>query len=382
MRGHVHKRGQTWSVMWDEPRGADGRRRQRKKGGFGTRKEAQAYLTQVLAAIDRHAYVQPERMTFGEFLTDRWLPSLTVRPSTRCAYASHAHIYLIPRLGHVSLQKLNRADIRAMFGELAIGGVRGPLSAATIRRIHATLRVALNAALADDLIVRNPAIGVKLEVPRRPEISVWSAGELRTFLELNQEDGLYAVFLFMSLTGVRRGEAAGLRWADVDLVAGRAAIRRQISQRGRVLEEGPTKTRSGTRSVALEQRTIQSLKSLRATQAQHRLAWGAAYQNHDLVFAREDGTCVRPDYISDHFDRLVAKSGLKRIRLHDLRHTHATLMLSAGVPAKAVSERLGHASIALTLDTYSHVLPALGEDAAIRAASAVFPSATDPPLPP
>lgn len=372
MRGHVHKRGATWSASWDEPRGGDGKRRQRKKGGFATRKEAQVHLTQVLASIDRHAYVQPERMTLADYLTQVWLPGLTVRPSTRLAYESHVRIYLVPRLGHVPLQRLSRADLRRMFAELAISGIRKPLSEATLRRVHATVRAALNAALADDLILRNPAVGLKLEVPQRPEITVWSTEELRQFLTAIEGDPLYPVYHFIAMTGVRRGEAAGLRWADVDLPAGRVAIRRQLSQRGRLLEEGEPKTRRGTRSVALDPKTVGVLTTLRLRQAQDRLAWGAAYKASDLVFARENGSSVGPDHISGHFNLLVRKTGLKRIRLHDLRHTHATLMLSQGVPAKAVSERLGHSSIALTLDTYSHVLPALAEEAAVRAAEAVF----------
>lgn len=377
MRGHVHKRGNTWAVMWDEPRGADGRRRQRKKGGFATRKEAQAHLTQMLAAIKKQAYVQPVRTTFGDYLIGQWLPSLTVRPSTKRAYESHVKIYLIPRLGDVPLQRLSRGDLKAMFADLSQRGIRKPLSAATLRRVHATVRVALNTALSEDLILRNPAVGLKLEVTRKPDIVVWTAAELRTFLDAVAQDALYPVYLFVSMTGVRRGEAVGLRWADVDLDAGRVSIRRQITQRGRLLEEGAPKTRSGFRSIALDPRTVQVLRRVRARQAENRLAWGSAYEDHDLVFARENGAPERPDHVSDHFDLLVQKTGLKRIRFHDLRHTHATLMLSNGVPAKVVSERLGHSSIALTLDTYSHVLPALGEEAALRAAETVFGPATE-----
>lgn len=372
MRGHVHKRGSTWAVMWDEPRGADGKRRQRKKGGFATRRQAQAHLTDVLAALQKNAYVQPDRTTVGDYLTEQWLPSLTVRPSTKRAYESHVNIYLIPHVGHLPLQRLSRGDLRTMFAALARHGIRRPLSASTLRRVHATVRVALNAALADDLILRNPAVGLKLEVPEKPDIDVWTAAELRTFLDAVAEDPLHPVYFFVGMTGVRRGEAVGLRWSDVDLAAGRVSIRRQISQRGRLLEEGAPKTRSGFRSIALDPRTIQVLRRVRARQAENRLSWGSAYEDHDLVFARENGAPERPDHVSDHFDLLVLKAGLKRIRFHDLRHTHATLMLSNGVPAKVVSERLGHSSIALTLDTYSHVLPALGEEAAIKAAETVF----------
>ncbi len=259
-----------------------------------------------------------------------------------------------------------------MFADLAVSGVRKPLSAATLRRVQATVRVALNTALADDLIARNVAVGLKLPVPPRPQINVWTATELRTFLIAAADDALYPIYHFIAMTGSRRGEAVGLRWTDVDLPARRVSIRQQIIQHGKVLEFGEPKTRAGSRSVALDPRTVQLLTKVKAKQAANKLAWGGAFEDSGLVFARENGSAQRPDHVSDHFDRLVVKHGLSRIRLHDLRHTHATLMLSKGVSPKAVSERLGHSSISLTLDTYSHVLPALGEDAAVRAAESVF----------
>lgn len=379
MRGSVHRRGTTWSAMWDEPRLADGKRRQRKKGGFLTKKEAQTYLTTVLASLERQTYVRPEKLTLAGFLTERWLPSLNVRPSTQRAYESHVRNYLVPRLGHVPLQRLSRTDVRALFADLPRTGIRKPLSAATLHRVHATLRVALNAALDDDLIVRNPAIGLKLPTARKPQIQVWSADELREFLASCMDDRLYPIVHIAAMTGARRGEVLGLRWADVDLNAGRVSIRQQLSQHGKTLEFGAPKTRRGIRSVALDPKTASVLRQVKVRQAQERLAWGEAYTDLDMVFAREDGSPERPDHVSDHFDLLVARSGLPRIRFHDLRHTHATLMLTNGVSAKAVSERLGHSTIALTLDTYSHVLPALGEEAAVRAAQAVFGLVEDAP---
>lgn len=127
MKGHIHRRGGTWSVMWDEPRGPDGKRRQRKKGGFRTKREAEAHLAHVLAAIDRHTYMRPERTTVGQYLTEQWLPSLTVRPSTRRSYQSHVRIYLVPKIGDIPLQRLSRGDLRQMFADLAVSGVRKPL---------------------------------------------------------------------------------------------------------------------------------------------------------------------------------------------------------------------------------------------------------------
>src|SRR5665647_196385 len=373
MIGNVHKRGTTWYAMWDEPRGPDGRRQQRKKGGFKTKKEAQAYLTQMLASLATRSYVQPDKMTVTQYLIEQWLPSLQVRESTQRSYASHVNVYFIPRIGHIPLQRLSKSDVRKVFADLVSGGGdRKTLSASTIRRIHATLRVALNAALADDLIVKNPLLGLKLAVPRKPELQVWTAQEIRFFLEGIADERLHPLYLFMATTGVRRGEAAGLRWCDVDLDAGRTAIRRQILQNGKILMDGQPKTRSGSRSLSLDDHTVAVLRRHRARQATERLAWGSAYQDNDLVFAREDGLPLRPEYIGTRFNRLQKKVGMKHIRLHDLRHSHATLMLTQGISAKVVSERLGHASISITLDTYSHVLPSMGEEAAQQSADAIF----------
>ena len=359
--------------MWDEPRGPEGKRHQRNKGGFKTKKAAQAHLTQALASIERQSYVQPAKSTLGQYLTEQWLPSLQVRESTQRSYASHVNVYFVPRIGHIPLQQLSKADVRKVFADIVSGGGdRKVLSASTIRRIHATLRVALNAALADDLIVKNPLLGLKLAVPRKPELQVWTAQEIRIFLECIADEPLHPLYLFMATTGVRRGEAAGLRWCDVDLEAGRTAIRRQILQNGKILMVGQPKTRSGSRSISLDAHTVAVLRRQRARQATERLAWGPAYQDTDLVFAREDGSPLRPEYIGTLFNRLQKRVGMKHIRLHDLRHSHATLMLTQGIPAKVVSERLGHASISITLDTYTHVLPSLGEAAAQQAADAVF----------
>lgn len=288
MKGHIHRRGGTWSVMWDEPRGPDGKRRQRKKGGFPTKREAEAHLAHVLAAIDRHTYMRPDRTTVGQYLTEQWLPSLTVRPSTRRSYQSHVQIYLVPKIGDIPLQRLSRGDLRQMFADLAVSGVRKPLSAATLRRVQATVRVALNTALADDLIARNVAVGLKLPVPQRPQINVWTATELRTFLIAAADDALYPIYHFIAMTGSRRGEAVGLRWTDVDLPPRRVAIRQQIIQHGKALEFGEPKRRAGSRSVALDPRTGQLLTKVKAKQAANKLAWGGAFEDSGSWLGRGD----------------------------------------------------------------------------------------------
>jgi integrase len=371
MRGSTHKRGETWYAMWDEPRRADGCRRQRKKGGFATRKQAQAYLSQTLDSIARQSYVAPDGLTFAEFLTGHWLPGLQVRESTLRSYAGHVRNYLIPQLGHVRLQSLTSAHFKQMYASLAKVGVRKPLAASTITRIHATARGALRVAVADNLIARNPTAGIRLPTAPKPSMQVWSAGQVQTFLAALPGERYAALYHVLAMTGMRRGEVCGLKRVDIDWDEGSLTISRQILDNGYALVEGPPKTRRGFRTISLDDATIQVLRAHHATQAAERLLWGPAYGDRDLMFAKEDGSPVHPDYVTKHFGVLIERTGLPRIRLHDLRHTHATLALAAGIAPKIVSERLGHSGIALTLDTYSHVSPAMDKTAADQVAAAV-----------
>jgi integrase len=203
-------------------------------------------------------------------------------------------------------------------------------------------------------------------------MTTWSAQELRRFLENIQDDRLYAAFLLAATTGMRRGELLGLHWRDTDLDAARVSIRRTLITVGYELAWSTPKTDRGRRNVALDPATAETLRTHRARQLEERLVLGSAYQDDDLVFCQPDGTPVHPDSLSGFFERLVAAADVPRIRLHDLRHTHASLALAAGVHPKVVSERLGHADIALTLNTYSHAIPALQETAAILVANLVL----------
>ena len=195
-------------------------------------------------------------------------------------------------------------------------------------------------------------------------MTTWSAEERRRFLESIPDDRLYAAFLLAATTGMRRGEVLGLRWRDVDLAAARVSIRQTLVTIGYALAWSTPKTDRGRRNVALDPITVEAFRTHRARQLEERLMLGPAYQDDDLVFCQADGTPIHPDSLSGLFERLAKRAGLPRIRFHDLRHTHASLALTAGVHPKVVSERLGHADIALTLNTYSHAIPALQEDAA------------------
>jgi integrase len=226
VRGHVYRRGETWTYVVDIGHDATGRRRQTSKGGFPTKKDAQAALNVALNSLQQGTYVEPTTITVDHFLRDKWLPAAktTIRPTTYSSYEIHVRVYLGPAFGHLRLHQITPLAINAFYGELLKGwNGRAVLSPASVRRIHATLHRALRDAVRWQLMARNPAGAADPPRARRPEMKVWTPAQLHIFLADAAGDRYYTLWLFYILTGVRRGEALALRWSDVDLEAGTAA---------------------------------------------------------------------------------------------------------------------------------------------------------------
>jgi integrase len=272
----------------------------------------------------------------------------------------------VPALGHVPLQRLTPAQLTAFYrGLLESGHRRGSgLTPKTVRNIHGALHAALRDAVRWGFVARNVATAADLPKSTTPEMRVWRPEQLRAFLDQVRDDRLYAAWLLLATTGMRRGEVAGLRWVDVDLDAARVPPRRpRVVVNHQVLVSEP-KTTKGRRSIALDPATVAALREHRRWQLEKRLAVGPGWEDSGLVFTWPDGRPLHPERFSKWFEQHTRAAGLPRIRLHDVRHSYATAALAAGIPAKIVSERLGHANIAITMDTYSHVLPGLDELAA------------------
>ena len=378
-RGHVRQHGKGWVVVvtTDKRHPTTGKQIRKWHSGYRNKSDAERARTEILASIDDQQYVEPGGGTLAAYLVKRWLPAIepTVRPNTHRLYSTIVNAYIVPNLGAIRLQDLTPADILAMYGALSANGGRSDkgLSAKSVRNVHTTLRKALGDAVEWGLLVRNPATSAKPPQHRRPKPRTWTAAELGRFLEHVRGDRLDAAFLLAATTGLRRSELLGLPWEAVDLDGGVLSVYQTLVLVGSTPQiTADTKTNESRRQVALDGRTVAALREHRRCQLEERIAWAGAYQDHGLVFAREDGTPVRPDWLTRRFARLTADLELPVIGLHGLRHSHASLALIAGVHPKTVADRLGHSSITTTLDLYSHLIPALQPEAAEKVAALVF----------
>jgi integrase len=390
-RGHVRKRGKSWSVVVELERDPDSnRRRQKWLSGYRSQRDAERALAETLTSLDRGTFITPSKQTLRQFVEEDFLPTLrsVVRPATYHSYERNLRLHVLPALGGRRLLDIDAAALSALYGRLITDGRKDhaagtPLSPRTVAYIASIVGRVFHQALDWDRIARNPADRARPpkatgSLRQRVEMTTWTGSEVAQFLSKCQEvsDPHYAAWLTLATTGLRRGELLGLRWADLDLDSCRASIRQTlivVVVDGRhEAQFGTPKTEHGRRQLALDATTVAALRSHRAAQAERRLAAGELYQDHDLVFAQHDGRPLHPERFSRSFDQRVARHGLRRIRLHDLRHTHATLALQTGVHPRVVQERLGHANIGITLGTYSHVTPAMDASAADTIAAAIF----------
>jgi integrase len=348
-------------------------RRQVSRGGYATRALALAAMAELQVTSAAGTYIERSRQTVGEYLT-AWVAGVAgsgqVRASTYTSYETSIRAHIVPRLGEIPLQQLTRNEVRALYDQLRahgrVKGAVGGLSAKTVHNIHLCLHRALSDALDDGLLKSNPADRAHRLPPDRPEMRTWSRDQLQAFLAAVEDTPMRALWRLAASTGMRRGEVLGLRWEDVDLDGGRLSVRQQLVRDRQTVAFGPPKTKAGRRSITLDPGTIAALYAHSHAQTANRLYWGAGYQPHNLVFARPDGSPHDPDSISQQFLSLSSRARLPRIKLHELRHTHATLLLAAGTHPKVVQERLGHSSIVVTLDRYSHVIPNLQDEAAVK----------------
>lgn len=372
MKGHIRPRGKdTWALVIDLGKGPDGKRRQKWHTVKGGKRKAESELRRLLSELEAGNYIEPSSQTVEQYLTD-WLTVVRpkVSPKTFVRYEEIARLHLIPAMGRIQLQKLNGTHIEAHYTQARISGRKdgkGGLSEQTLLHHHRVLSEALKRAVRLKLCPANPCADVEAPRPVRAEVAALDEAQTIKLLQEAAGTRLYAPILVTVTTGLRLGELLALRWEEVDLDAAELAVNRtlqRIKGMGLTVKESP-KTRTSRRKVALPPVAVEVLRAHLVEQKKERLRLGALWNDNGLVFPAEEGSPWGPDCLSSQFSRLAAKAGFD-LTFHGLRHTHATHLLRAGVPAKVASARLGHSGIAITLDLYSHVLKDAQEEAAGR----------------
>jgi len=372
MVGYIRRQSEskgTWEVSVSLQRDpATGRRRRRYLTVRGSRKDAERALAAALAQLDSGLDVSPGKITVADFLL-RWLRDYAVSnvaQSTLQRYQGIVEHHLVPALGHLKLRELRPAHIQHAYASFNRRDRRAaPLSPKTIFEHHALLRTALNWAVRWQLLSRNPAQFTAPPRPQRPQMRVMSVEEAQRFLEVAAATPHHALLYLALATGGRLGELLALRWQDVDLEMGVLQITRTARfAKGQGVTFGQPKTHRSRRPVALSPETVGVLREHKRRQLGYRLQLGGGYEDQGLVFTDGWGRPLYDSTVRRAFYNITREAGIERLRIHDLRHTAATLMLRAGVNPKVVSERLGHATVSITLDTYSHVLPDLQREAA------------------
>ena len=375
MAGQIIKKGgKTWLVRIFQGRDAQGKRRYLNKTIRGTKKDADKYLSKTLTAMSTGTYIEASTLSVDDYL-DRWLQNAAkgrVRERTFDDYSDLLKRYVRPALGKIRLCDLRPLDIQNLYTSMQDSG----LSARTVRYTHAVLNSALKQAVKWLMLSQNPAALVELPKLTRKEMAALSVDEAARFLAAASADRFALLFALALSTGMRPEEFLGLQWKDIDLERGIATVQRALVWRDK--KQGwqftEPKTAKSRRSIPLPASIVRSLTSHKARQGEQRLKAGKKYENHDLVFATRKGApLMRRNIVRCHFRPILEKAGLPAsIRLYDLRHTCATLLLAANEHPKVVSERLGHSNITLTLDTYSHVLPSMQQGASEKLERMLF----------
>ena len=381
--GNVWKRPNgTWEYRFEVNRDPlTGKRRRSTRSGFTTRREAQKALREAMASFDSSRFVERSTSSVRAFL-EEWHPSVrsSLRPSTWANYGDYMRAYVIPHIGDTRLQELTARRLNTLYGKLLTEGrVRGPggLAPKTVQNVHRMLHRALSDAVRWELLPRNVAEDAQPPRVARSRLRIWTPEQLRDFVNHVQNDRFAALWLLACTTGIRRGELAGLELGDVDLQHGRIApTTTRVTVSGRA-EASEPKTDAGRRSLALDPMTWSSLANYIEAWTTERRLLG---QHGQLLFVWPDGRPLHPDTITALFRRHCETAGLPVIRLHDVRHSYATAALRAGMPPKVISERLGHATVAFTLQTYAHVIPAMDEQAAAATAAYIL-GTTEPTQP-
>jgi len=336
---------------------ADGERKQVNETVKGTKKDAEKVLRERLASLDNGHYVDKSKETVSQFMA-RWMETYAatnVSLRTAHGYEGYIHRYIDPTIGKIALQSLTPSQVQKVYADMLERG----LSNTTVLHLHRVLREALGHAVKWGIITRNVADATSPPRQEQKQMEMWNIPTIHDFLDLSQGSKYGDVFNFAIHTGLRRSEICGLKWDSVDLLEGRLSVVGTLhSINGHGLVEGLPKTKRSRRSMSLASETVELLHAIKGSQI------AQALPSTGYVFTRPNGLPLIPQEVTKEFTRFIRKHGLPYLTFHGLRHANATLQLAAGINPKVVSEGLGHSTVGITLDLYSHVLPNMQQHAA------------------
>jgi integrase len=369
MKGHIRERSPgRWAIVIDVRDPQTGKRKRRWHSFTGTKRQAQVECARLITEREGGAYIDPTRVTVAAFL-QRWLGHMATQVSPRSHenYGAVINTNIVPLVGNVVLSKLRPDAIAAMYMTALESGRRkgGGLSARSVCMMHRVLSQAMKQAVKWQLLAQNPCDAVSPPRVERRQMIVLDADGTAGIIEAARSKALFMPILLGALCGLRRGELAALRWRNIDLEAGQISVVASLEQTNSGVRLKPPKS-GRARTVALPSLAIEELRRHRLKQAEQLLRVGTRQ-------SEETHVCLQPNYqpwaprnLSSAFIKFIKASGLRRVRLHDLRHSHATHLLMANVHPKIVQERLGHANIATTMDLYTHVMPGMQDEAVSR----------------
>jgi integrase len=375
MRGHIRQRSPGhWAIVLDI-RDEVGNRRRKWHSFAGTKREARVECSRLIAELSGGGYVEPDRTTLAAFL-DRWLEHVKtqVSPRTHERYAEIARKNIAPLLGAVLLPKLQPAQISMAYAKALTSGHRkraGGLSPRTVHHMHRILRQALQQAMTWGILARNPATSVKPPKVERTKVATLSTEQAAKLLGALAHSRIYWPTLIALATGMRRGEISALRWEAIDFDRGTLQVVETVEQTKTSLRFKPPKN-GKTRAITLPAFAVAELRCWKREQAEELLRLGIRQTGRTLVCGRADGELHSPLALTYEFARFMRQlKDLPQVRFHDLRHSQATQLLATGIHPKIAQERLGHSSISVTLDLYSHVVESMQDEAASRVDAAL-----------
>lgn len=370
MKGHYFKRGKTWTYVVDIGKDHTGKRKQKFKGGFKTKKEAEKACAELITQIENEQYIEPSKIRLKDFILEfmEEHEKQTIRPTTYRTQINIIRKHIIPNLGHYELQKLTPMIIQKFYNQKAKEGYSGSY----IKLMHAILCKTLRTAHEWEVVNKNVTTLVRSPRIERKEVQTWTIDEAKRFLSVVQNRRLYIAYVLAIFTGMRKGEILGLQWKDIDLETKRISVRRTlIKDDNGKLTFDDTKTFGSKRLISLSDFVVSSLKKRKAQLNEMKLRLGKGFQDFDLVVCNNVGTPLDLGDLNRDLNYVIEKYDFPKIKFHALRHTHATLLLLLGENPKVVAERLGHSSISITMDTYSHVTPTMQQQAADKLDQAI-----------